>query len=421
MVDDSFLRSDDSAEQPGSSPDTDPAPWHIGRLIWAAAAIALLLTLAVLSVPLMQQGRARTTIQAAGGTFELADESLVPIPVDFPLSEYLVPVSAIDLDDIPIEPPTWNAVLRVAGPQLQTVWLDRTGTTDGQLAELISRAPGLTWLTVVGSRLTDASLADLANCPELSRLAIDSPQFTPAWFDRLPVLKELTSLDLQDVEISHPFIEKMNRYSKLEMLTISRVRFPVDPDPDPESLPSPHPTLQMLSLDETSLRPEDLRLLGSWHGLRGLHISATKFPATGCDVLTGMPHLEELTLYDCRITDECVSELAGCRQLTSLTLWDSTIDGSCLPALGQLPKLASIDLDGTRITAASLKPLADYPALTTLDLSNTALDDAAVVQLVQCRKLTRLSLGGTRISAVGVRQLQQKLPSCSIEHDYPEP
>ncbi|MCA9117903.1 MAG: hypothetical protein KDA79_22685 [Planctomycetaceae bacterium] len=409
---DDSMAGDFEAEQPHR--------WPLGCMIWSAGAMGLLITLAVLSVPVVQQARARAAIQAVGGSIELADEPFAWLAwlgdsVGVPL---LFPVGHIDLDGCVVNDDTWQAVLHVAGPQLQVVWVDGTGLTDQQLAELTERAPGLLWLTALESRLTNQGLASLARCPELNNLAIDSPQLSAGWVGDLPPLKSLTGIELSDIVWDEATVASISRCTSLDTLALTRATFPRQA-PSADWSP-PAPSLRALSITDSTLTEAGLELLGHSGALHTLHFSEVTFPASGCRHLARLKHLDELSLYACRISDECVAELASCTSLGSVALWNSPVNGACLESLSRLPELVALDLDGTTVQAEQLKYLADYPKLESLDLTNTSLTDEAIPHLERCRKLTVLLLSGSRITADGLKRLKASLPGCEVAHDIAE-
>lgn len=409
----------DPADEPtaGDFAAEQPRRWPLGCIIWSAGAMGLLITLAVLSVPVVQQARARAAIQAVGGSIELADEPFAWLAwlgesVGVPL---LYPVGHIDLDGCRIDDRTWEAVLYVAGPQLQVVWVDGTGLTDQQLDELTERAPGLLWLTALESRLTNEGLGSLADCQNLVNLTINSPQLTAGWVGDLPPLTALESIELSGIAWTRETITAISRCTSLESLALTRVTFP-------EQMPSadwspPALSLQTLQIAESTLTEAGLQLLGHSGNLHTLHFSDSRFPASGCRHLARLKHLTDLSLYNCQVSSECVAELASCTSLTDVSVWDSTVNGDFLEALSTLPELSSLDLDGTRVQEEQLQYLADFPKLRSLDLTNTALTDKAVPYLVQCRSLNELLLSGSRITSDGLKQLKDSLPACEVTHD----
>ena len=133
---------------------------------------------------------------------------------------------------------------------------------------------------------------------------------------------------------------------------------------------------------------EDLALLTQ---LRKLTISGRDLD--DLSFLTGMTHLEELTITDCSISDS-PEQIAALPALQKLT-----ISGTTLSTIADLEKAQNLTfLDLSRNAIGDLTPLTGMKNLETLLLDNNAISD--ITPLSTMPQLTRVSLSHNIISSM---------------------
>lgn len=167
-------------------------------------------------------------------------------------------------------------------------------------------------------------------------------------------------------------------------------RLAFDPKAEPENPRAFHRVVHV-SLRETKVTDDDLRVLNLLPKLVGLDL--TKTSITGA----GLKHLE------------------GLKELQVLHLWNTGVDDAGLEHIKGLTKMANLVLDGTKITDAGLVHLKDMTDLEEwLGLSGTRITDAGLVHLEKFTKLRSLTLDKTQVTAPGVKVLRAALPKTEI-------
>ena len=105
---------------------------------------------------------------------------------------------------------------------------------------------------------------------------------------------------------------------------------------------------------------------------------------------------------------------ADLENVTALELYDTRITDADLKDLAKLQKLDRLWLFGTQITDVGLKDVAKLQKLTHLDLRRTKITDEGLKEVAKWQQLERLSLEITQVTEAGVGKLQTALPNCEI-------
>lgn len=120
-------------------------------------------------------------------------------------------------------------------------------------------------------------------------------------------------------------------------------------------------------------------------------LTGTMLEDAGMAYLSGLPHLEYLSLNGTQVTDAGMDYLNGLKDLEYL--W----------------------LNGTQVTDAGLKHLRGLTNLSQLALENTKVTDAGLAHLAGLIWLKYLDLVETQVTNAGVAELQKALPNCRID------
>jgi hypothetical protein len=167
-------------------------------------------------------------------------------------------------------------------------------------------------------------------------------------------------------------------------------RLSFDPKAEPEN-PSAFHRVVHVSLRETKVTDDDLRVLNLLPKLAGLDLSKTSITGAGLKHLKGLKELESLSLWNTRVDDDSLEHIKG------------------------LIKMGSLVLDGTRVTDTGLIHLKDMTDLEEwLGLSGTKVTDAGLVHLEKFTKLRSLTLSKTQVTAAGVKVLRAALSKTDI-------
>jgi hypothetical protein len=131
--------------------------------------------------------------------------------------------------------------------------------------------------------------------------------------------------------------------------------------------------------------------------------------------LEGLDQLQTLRLYGTNVSDAGLEHLKGLNQLQTLELYDTNVGDAGLEHLKGLSRLQLLALTHTKVTDAGLEHLKGLSQLRTLALSQTEVME----HLKGLAQLQALHLSSTEVTNEGVQRLQQSLPNCKIEHEYP--
>ena len=105
---------------------------------------------------------------------------------------------------------------------------------------------------------------------------------------------------------------------------------------------------------------------------------------------------------------------ADLAKVTRLDLYDTKITDAGLKEVAKLQKLTHLFLYDTKITDAGLKDVAKLQNLTVLRLYKIQITDTGLKEVAKLQKLTGLHLSRTQITDAGVAQLEKALPKCAI-------
>ncbi|MBM3982902.1 MAG: hypothetical protein FJ304_22050, partial [Planctomycetes bacterium] len=147
------------------------------------------------------------------------------------------------------------------------------------------------------------------------------------------------------------------------------------------------------------------------------------------EFVRALPFLSQLNLTDCKLTNDDLAALAGCRLYTLALQNNPGITGEGLKHLVAIPDVEQFNLGGTGIAPADLPLLAKVPRLTiltlpdlkltdddlaflrelpnllTLNLANNTITDRVIDHMSGATKLSHLVLHGTRLTDAGLERL----------------
>lgn len=118
-----------------------------------------------------------------------------------------------------------------------------------------------------------------------------------------------------------------------------------------------------------------------------------------------MRPLRELILYETRITDATLAEIADLTKLEVLDLGKTSISGDGLHNLRRMQRLKQLSVAWNDINDAHLEHLVVFPWLEKLYLGGTSITNAGLKHVVKIRSLKMLAIDGTKIGDDGIKQL----------------
>jgi serine/threonine protein kinase/Leucine-rich repeat (LRR) protein len=261
------------------------------------------------------------------------------------------------------------------------------------------------------TRATDAGLAILKGCNNLTVLALSSPQVTDAGLAPFKGYTKLQRLSLGSAQVTDAGV---TCFKDCKALTY-------------------------LSLWNTQVTDTGLAIFKDCVSLRFLDLRQTQVTDAGLVLFKDRTDLELLGLYSPGVTDAGLANFKDCKSLKHLFLHGAQLTDAGLAHFTDCKKLTALHLTGTQVTDAALLPFKDcnlthlsLSARTTdaglahfkdcknlveLGLNDTQVTDDGVEHIIGLDKLTALSLKGTKVTAEGVAKIQKALPGCKIARD----
>ena len=288
------------------------------------------------------------------------------------------PVTKLNL----VGPRVTNAVLveLAVFPKLTSLNLIGTKVTDAGLKGL-AELESLTTLNLRGP-VTDAGLKELAALKKLTSLSLFNPKVTDAGLKELAALEDLTSLDLHNSEVTDAVLKEL----------------------------APLKRLTTFSLDHTRVTDAGLKELAVFPKLTTLNLIGSQVTDRTLSVLLEINLLHVLDVAKTN-SNKRPTNLAD---VTSFYLNNTQVTDAGLKELAALKNLASLYLDNTKVTDAGMKELAVLKNLTTLSLDRTQVTDAGIKELATLKNLTTLKLDSAKVTDAGLKELQKALPKLMV-------
>ncbi|MBI1269185.1 protein kinase [bacterium] len=164
-----------------------------------------------------------------------------------------------------------------------------------------------------------------------------------------------------------------------------------------------------LNCYETNLDDSDLKTIAGKKNLRLLEFTrAGPFTKAGLASLATLPKLEILSLSECNLDDDCITELSKLKNLKSLDIdYNKALsDKGVESLLRNKSKIVSLSLKNVPISDEAIKSASKLPELKELRLNNTAITDKAMKYLADS-KVQSLDIYGTRVSDIGLKYLSK--------------
>lgn len=144
----------------------------------------------------------------------------------------------------------------------------------------------------------------------------------------------------------------------------------------------PLPSLTHFSAEASDWSDAGMQHLAKCTNLTMLRLGICKaISEKGFAPLEGLTNLQELNLWQTRITDASGAAVAKLSKLRTLRLTGTAIGDSFITQLKEMPDLATIELANTKVTDASLAHLAGFPSLKSITSYGTAVTDAGAKPL----------------------------------------
>jgi hypothetical protein len=213
---------------------------------------------------------------------------------------------------------------------------------DGEL-EHLKGLTKLEYLSLDGTRITDAGLVHVKGLTNLKYLYLDGTRVTDVGLEPLKGLTKLKHLFLSDTQLTDAGLADLKGLTKLEYLY----------------------------LDGTRITDAGLVHLKGLTKLEYLQLFGTPVTDAGLEHLTRLSKLEYLRLDDTEVTDAGLVDLKGLSNLEHLDLSHTQVTDAGLVHLKGLTRLKYLFLHSTRVTDEGVKKLKEA-------LPNCTIDDGSL-------------------------------------------
>jgi serine/threonine protein kinase/uncharacterized membrane protein len=279
------------------------------------------------------------------------------------------------------------------------------------VADLPRGAFELTLVNLVSNpKVSDAGLAHLKDCKELTALYLRGTQVSDVGLAHLKDCKNLADLDLPNTQVSDAGLAHLKDCRNLTRLNLSRTHVSnagLAHFKDCKDLTS-------LLLDGTKVSDAGLAHFKDCKKLTELSLRGTQVSDAGLAHFKDCKNLAYLFLQNTQVSDARLAHFKDCKDLKSLDLGGTKVSDAGLAHFKDCKDLKQLVLNNTQVSDAGLAHFKDCRNLTSLRLDNTKVSDAGLAHFKDCKDLTQLDLRGTKTSAAGVGELQKALPKCNI-------
>jgi internalin A len=173
------------------------------------------------------------------------------------------------------------------------------------------------------------------------------------------------------------------------------------------------PKIERLGLDDTEVSDVGLSELRELAALKTINVRRTRVTDDGLRHLSRILTLERIGVAGTKVSNEGLHYLSGLPNVVYLDVAATRIDDSGIAQLLQMPKLEILTLSDTEISGKGLEMLTGLPTLRELHVVRTKISDADL-QILACTNLRLIECRGSLVTAKGAKQLQQRMPNCSI-------
>jgi hypothetical protein len=162
------------------------------------------------------------------------------------------------------------------GPELWGLQLSETSVADATLQRLAAGAPGLHFIDLSRTKVTDAGLVHLQSVHQLSDLDLSGTAITDAGLASLAQVRGLQSLDLSKTMVTDTGLAQLASLANLDSLNLTDTQIT---DSAIEALKE-SPVLS-LHLDNTRVTDDTLEILATWPRMDELELRGTQVTAEG--------------------------------------------------------------------------------------------------------------------------------------------
>jgi hypothetical protein len=242
--------------------------------------------------------------------------------------------------------------------QLPGVSLRKPNLCDADLIAL-KKLTGLWSISIKdGSGVTDNGLAYLAGASRLENLALFNTHITAAGLSRLPARERISTLWLAGPTVTDSTLADISDLPNLRMLSI-RGSPGVTDQGMPDLAKLDH--LDFLVLHQTSVTDRGLQHLSGLPELRMLNLQGAGISGAGMESLAGLVQLTSLRLDETNVGDDGLEWLGRLQNLRNLGLQPTPVTDKGLESLAKLRNLKHLTLGRNVSRAGAVRLKSQLP------------------------------------------------------------
>jgi Leucine-rich repeat (LRR) protein len=279
---------------------------------------------------------------------------------------------------------------------------------ESRCGKSISRLAKLTSLeNLLLSLHEDSSAADLGNLERLTHLDCHLDQVSHDFVDSLEKLQRLTFLKLDIPDYVDSVMDTavcLRRLGGLKQLKTLEVSGPGVINIDLEALMTIK-GLTALRVAGLQFHGEQLACLSELRNLRWLNLGGNGDLSTGFEHLSALDQLTSLHLSRNQLIDDDLEHLAPLRRLEQLSLDCNHLTGGRFECLRGMSDLQDLDLSVNRLTGEGFEYLSNLKSLRFLNLRDNELASAGFEYLRELPMLESVNLGKNRLDPYAIKNL----------------
>ena len=182
-----------------------------------------------------------------------------------------------------------------------------------------------------------------------------------------------------------------------------------------ESLPNHDFSITRIDFKPQPITPELLAPLKGLSRLEELNLFNCRITAGSLQPLEGMLSLMKLDLHSTGITDAELAVVSSLKNLTNLSIHKNPkLTDQGLQHLADLQNLVSVNLARLNVSDKGLQFLQTNPALNWLNLEDTNTSDASVPALKQLHSMEKLHLKESKVTEAGFQEIKNSLHNATV-------
>jgi hypothetical protein len=168
------------------------------------------------------------------------------------------------------------------------------------------------------------------------------------------------------------------------------------------------PKLERLILNKTKVQLQHLTGLKGHATLREFQVDETPCTDEGCEILSTMPSLWQISFDNTSVGDGLVRALRSSQKLSSLSLKNTRITDTCGASIRAMPHLSNVNVEYTNIGNQFFELIKGHPTITSISLRKTKADNQAVQYLLQLPHLVNIHVSPEQFSKDALKRLEDR-------------